>query len=38
MVNFDLEEKRLILGNEKDYPNLASIIKAQNHYKFYGGN
>ena len=38
MVKFNAEEKRLILSNEEDYPNLANLIKQQNHYNFYGGN
>lgn len=33
-MEFTREEKRLILDNEKEYPELARIIKAKNKYNF----
>ena len=37
MLNLTRDEKHLILSNEKDYPELARIIKAQNKFRFEQG-
>jgi len=33
-MKFNQEEKREILRNQEDYPNLTNLIKAQNKYEF----